>query len=271
MTEAVRPGLPAPQLRRRTRRSRRRGTTFFGVVGEILVTLGVVTLLYVCWQLWIGDFLIGNQMKDEAQTLSQQWAGAEPVAPAPGGTSTPDAEAAPPVAPATADPPALPEPAAAEEFGVVWIPRFGPDYSFRLAGGVDTAVTLDPIGIGHYPGTAMPGQTGNFAVAGHRGSHGAPFQDLPALRIGDAVVIETAEGWFTYRFRNLEYVRPTAVDVLLPVPQVTDVEATGSYITMTTCSPRYGSSERAIAYGVFESFTPRSSGAPLALTQGVTA
>nr|WP_315268967.1 class E sortase [Microbacterium lemovicicum] len=252
-------------LRRRGRRPRHR-VTFLGVVGELLITLGVVTLLYVSWQLWIGDILIGSQMKDEAQSLSQQWA-EEPAAPLPSATggTTP---AAPP---ATADPPALPEPAAGQEFGVVWIPRFGPDFSFRLAGGVDTAVTLDPIGIGHYPETAMPGQMGNFAVAGHRGSHGAPFQDLPSLRIGDAVVIETQEGWFTYRFRNLEYVRPSAVDVLLPVPQVSDIATDGRYITMTTCSPRYGSSERAIAYGVFESFTPRSSGAPVALTEGATA
>ncbi|MFX7849337.1 sortase, partial [Acinetobacter baumannii] len=94
--------------------------------------------------------------------------------------------------------------------------------------------------MGHYPDTAMPGQQGNFAIAGHRGSHGAPFADLPSLRVGDAVVVETPDGWYTYRFRTLEYVRPDGVGVLLPVPQQPEVQATDKLITMTTCSPRYG-------------------------------
>ncbi len=161
------------------------------------------------------------------------------------------------------------QPDDAQIFGVVRIPRLGPDYQFRLAGGVSASRTLDPIGLGHYPDTAMPGQLGNFAIAGHRGSHGAPFADLPSLHIGDAIVVETETGWYTYRYRNLEYVRPDAVDVLLPFPQQPEIEATDRIITMTTCSPRYGFSERAIAYGVFESYTPRTeAGPPLALTSG---
>ena len=241
-----------------------------GVIGELLLTAGVLTLLYVGWQLWIGDFIIGSQFKAEAKSLSEEWAEQPPPTPTPSETSngTPADE---PVAPVPAQPPILAEPGEGETFGIMRIPRFGADYYFNVAGGVSTSVTLDPIGIGHYPGTSMPGQAGNFAVAGHRGSHGAPFQDLPSLRVNDAIVIETAEGWYTYRFRNLAYVQPSQVEVLLPVPQVLDATATESVITMTTCSPRYGSSERAIAYGVFESFTPRASGPPAGLTEGVTA
>lgn len=255
------------QLRVRHRRPRRR-TSVVGVIGEILITLGVVSLLYVAWQMWIGDAIIGAQFKSEAHSLSQQWAAAPPAtsSPSPSPSDTPP-PSAPPV---TADPPILPDAANTEVFGIVHIPRFGPDYAFKVAGGVTTWGTLDPIGIGHYPGTSMPGQEGNFAVAGHRGSHGAPFQDLPSLHVGDAVVVETPDGWYTYRFRNLEYVRPTAVEVLLPVPQIEGASANGKYITMTTCSPRFGSSERAVAYGTFESFTPRSAGAPASLTLGAS-
>jgi sortase A len=237
----------------------------FGVLGEILITLGVITLLYVAWQLWIGDFLIGNETQAEARSLSEEWA----KSPAPTPTTTPTA-APTPGATDAAVPPADPQPADAQVFGVVWIPRFGSDFAFTLAGGVSSGRTLNMPAIGHYPDTAMPGQTGNFAIAGHRGSHGAPFQFLPSLHIGDAVVVETQQGWYTYRFRNLEYVRPNQVEVLLPLPQVQGVVATGKYITMTTCSPRYGSSERAIAYGVFESFTPRDAGAPASLTGAVS-
>lgn len=249
-----------------TRKPRRR-VSVIGVFGDLLVTAGVVVLLFVVWQLWIGDAIIGAQFKDQGKELSEQWA-ADPVAPVPSASATP---AAPdqPAGPPTADPPALAQPADAERFGVVYIPRLGPDYHFTLAGGVSASRTLDPIGLGHYPDTAMPGAVGNFAIAGHRGSHGAPFADLPSLRVGDAVVIEMQEGWFTYRFRNLEYVQPDGVNVLLPLPQQPQVEATDRVITMTTCSPRYGFSERAIAYGVFESFTPRTdAGPPLSLTTG---
>lgn len=250
---------------RRSLRGRpRRRVSVFGVLGEILITLGVVTLLYVAWQLWIGDYLIGNQMKSQAQALSEQWDRL------PSASASPTPDASPTPSTITTDPPVMADPGDAQIIGNVWIPRFGANYVFTLAGGVSASRTLDPIGIGHYPDTVMPGATGNFAIAGHRGSHGAPFQDLPALHIGDAVVIETQDGWYTYRFRNLEYVAPTQVDVLLPVPQNPNVQATGKYITMTTCSPRYGSAERAIAYGVFESFTPRAAGRPASLTEGVT-
>jgi len=232
-----------------------------GVFGDLLLTAGVLVLLFVAWQLWIGDAIIGAQFKSEANALTEQWAEPSPPVPSPTSSDTPAPTA-------TADPPALPQPGNGEVFGVLRIPRLGSDYQFLLAGGVSASVTLDPIGIGHYPDNAMPGQTGNFAIAGHRGSHGAPFADLPSLRIGDAIVVETPDGWYTYRYRNLEYVRPDGVGVLLPVPQEPGIEATDRLITMTTCSPRYGSSERAIGYGVFESFTPRANGEPSSLTSG---
>jgi sortase A len=228
------------------------------VLGDLLLTAGVVVLLFVGWQLWIGDAIIGAQFKSEARAMTDEWAEA---------AETPRPSSAP-VTSDPAEPPALSQPGNGEVFGALLIPRLGPDYQFKVAGGVSASVTLDPIGIGHYPDTAMPGEQGNFALAGHRGSHGAPFADLPSLRIGDAVVLETRDGWYTYRFRNLEYVRPDGVGVLLPVPQAPEVQATDKLITMTTCSPRYGSAERAIAYGVFESFTPRADGPPASLTSG---
>ena len=73
-----------------------------------------------------------------------------------------------PEAPVAVEPVILPEPADAEVFGIMRIPRFGADYQVPMAGGVSRARTLDPIGIGHYPGTKMPGEIGNFAVAAHR-------------------------------------------------------------------------------------------------------
>ena len=128
--------------------------------------------------------------------------------------------------------------------------------------------TLDPIGIGHYPGTRMPGEVGNFAVAAHRTTYGKPFNRIAELRLNDAIVVETADGWYTYRFRTLEYVTPDEVEVLLPVPQVEAAPAGSRCITLTSCSPMFAMTERIVAYGVFESFTPRTAGAPAALTDG---
>ena len=247
-----------------TRRSRvrpQRRTSVVGVIGEILITAGVITLLYVVWQLWVGDMIYGAERNATGHELSQEWADAYPS------TNDPDAAPAPDADPVTAEPIILEEPADAEEFGVMHIPRFGSDYAVPMAGGVTRANTLDPIGIGHYPGTSMPGEPGNFAVAAHRTTWGKPFNRIAELRVGDAIVVETPDGWYTYRFRTLEYVTPDEVEVLLPVPQELDVPPGTSYITMTSCSPMYSMAERIVAYGVFESFTPRSAGPPASLDE----
>ena len=238
-----------------------------GVIGEILITAGVVTLLYVVWQLWVGDIIYSAERNATGQELSQTWADEyAPPAATPSPTPTDDL----PVEPVTAAPIILPQPADTETFGVMRVPRFGADYYVPVAGGITRSGTLDHIGIGHYPGTRMPGEIGNFAVAAHRTTWGKPFNRIAELRVGDAIVIETDGGWYTYRFRTLEYVTPDEVEVLLPVPQAMDVPAGTAYMTMTSCSPMYSMTERIVAYSVFESFTPRSAGEPASLTEAVT-
>ncbi len=228
------------------------------MIGELLVTAGVIVLLYVVWQLWLGDLIYGAEAKAESESLSQQWA--QEYEPAPLPTATGDGGEPVPV---TAEPILLPEPADTEDFAIMRIPRLGDDYAFTMAGGVTRSGTLDKKKIGHYPGTAMPGQPGNFAVAAHRTTYGAPFNRIADLHVGDAIVVETPGGWYTYRFRTLEYVTPSEVEVLLPVPQAMDVPAGTPYITMTSCSPMFSLAERIVAYGVFESFTPRTAGGEL--------
>ncbi|WP_374312344.1 class E sortase [Microbacterium sp.] len=235
----------------------RRRTSVLGVIGEILITAGVIVLLYVVWQLYIGDMIYGAERNGQGQELSQEWAGASPSTNEPG------------AAPVTAEPIVREEPADGERFGVMHVPRFGADYAMPMAGGVTRERTLNPIGIGHYPGTQMPGDVGNFAVAAHRTSWGEPFRKIADLQVGDPIVVETEDGWYTYRFRTLQYVQPTQRDVLLPVPQAPDVPAGTRYITLTSCSPIHWMWERIIAYGVFESFTPRSAGPPASLDEGI--
>ncbi len=244
---------------------RRSHVTFVGVLGELLITAGVVALLYVAWQMWVGDWIIGSQKQAEAQEITRIWAQEfDNEVPIPTPTPTP-AEADEIVVPV------LDRAEHGETFGVMHVPRFGEKWSFAITGGVTRPDILDQGEIGHYPDTAMPGEVGNTVYAAHRWTSGAPFDPIDQLVVGDAIVIETRDGWYTYRFRTLQYVQDTQVDVLLPVPQRTDVEATGRYLTLTSCAPKLNMLERIIAYALFDSFTPRADGPPASLTEGVSA
>jgi sortase A len=226
-----------------------------GVFGELLVTGGVLVLLFLAWQLWVNDAVLRAGQDREAAQLSERWQASVPE------QTEPSEDRMSPVL--------LPQPNDAEVFGILRVPRFGDDYAARLAGGVSAARTLNPLGLGHYPDTQMPGELGNFAVAGHRNTHGKPLNLIGELRVGDAIVVEVPEGWYTYRFRTLEYVQPSGVGVLNPVPQMDGVEASDSIITLTSCNPAFSTAERIIAYGAFESWTPRTAGTPALLTDPV--
>lgn len=253
MTASVAPG------ERRARPVRRRSrATFASVLGELLLTAGVVVLLFVSWQMWIGDIIIGAQKNSEGAAVSQQLAQADAPPPPPLVTADDGTEVYEPPVPAA--------PADAQWFAQMHIPRFGADYNFGIFGGTSRARTLDDLGIGVYADSKMPGEAGNFAMAGHRTTWGKPFNQLDKLHVNDAIVVETPDGWYTYRFRNMQYVAPTQTDVLADVPQIPGAETGESYITLTACSPLYSLDERIIAYGVFESFQPRAEGPPKALT-----
>ena len=257
MTDAV----AAPAFRGGRPRAPQPRPTFGSVLGELLLTAGVVVLLYVAWQMWIGDVILSAAANDRGQAISREWA-KEPApslpAIAPGtGTAT---------VPAWYEPPVMTPP----QNGVPWgaqmhVPRWGSDYNVQIAGGVTRPDTLDHGWIGVYPNSGMPGQVGNFTMAAHRTTWGKPFNQLDKLHVGDAIVIETPQGWYTYRFRTLEYVTPQSVDVLFSVPQEPGVADGGRYITLTACSPLYSLAERIVAYGVFDSFQPRARGAPASL------
>lgn len=243
--------------RRGSRRSRSR-VTVLGVFGELLITAGVLILLFLFWQLWLNDIIVRAEQNEVAHDRSQQWIDEAQAS----ASEDPDE--------GTSGEPIVPEaPDDTEIFGVMFVPRFGSDYAADVAGGVTRPGTLDPIGLGHYMNTQLPGEPGNFALAGHRTTYGKPLNQIASLRVGDAIVLQTPDGWFTYRFRTLEYVTPTQVDVLNAVPQQDTAEPTDSYITLTACSPMFSAAERIIAYGVFESFTPTAAGPPASLTDPV--
>ncbi len=120
-------------------------------------------------------------------------------------------------------------------------------------------------GVGHYDGTALPGDVGNFAVAGHRTTWGAPFNPIAELVDGDAVVVETAEEFHVYRVAATEIVLPTDVRVIAPVPSLPGEEPTEAWLTMTSCHPMFSARQRYVVHASLESSTPRVDGPPAAL------
>jgi sortase A len=248
-----------PTLRRPRKQKRSLFSRIVGVAGELLITAGVLVLLFLGWQFSINGIMLSNQQASDANTLSHSWAGADQGSPTPSPSASPAADAA---TFRYGDPPAITAPAETEEFAVMYVPRFGADYKKTIAEGVDPKSVLNNGGAGHYPGTQMPGDVGNFAVAAHRDGWGSPFLKINELQVGDPIYVETQDGWYTYTFRGLEYVTPYGVGVIDPVPQVEGATATDRLITLTSCNPLYIASERIIAYGVLTDWQPRSAGAP---------
>jgi sortase A len=232
-------------------------TRIIGVFGELLITVGILVLLFLGWQLWWNSIVLGNQQAGAATSLSDQWQNLLPSDPAPAPTTAPGS-----TEPDYGVPPVMAAPGAGADFAILYVPRFGEGYKRTISQGIDPGSVLNKGGAGHYPDSQMPGEVGNFAIAAHRDGWGSAFININELHLGDAIYVETQDGWYTYRFRGLEYVTPFGVGVIDPIPQVTGVTATDRLITLTSCNPLYIASERIIGYGAFESWQPRSAGAP---------
>ncbi|MGK3647036.1 class E sortase [Pseudarthrobacter enclensis] len=229
------------------------------VAGELLITAGVILLLFVAWQLWWtnveSDAKQSEVIKEFAQDLS-------PAAPPPA--------AAPPEGENFGDPVVGTAPGHAGTIGIMYIPRFGANYTRPIVQGTSQDV-LDTLGLGHYESTAMPGAVGNFAVAGHRQTHGAVLDNIHTLVPGDKIYVQTKDGYYTYVFRNNQIVMPSRTDVLAAVPTLPGVAPTQRFLTMTSCNPRFGAEERIIAYALMDSWRPASAGPPAEIAAQVAA
>jgi sortase A len=113
---------------------------------------------------------------------------------------------------------------------------------------------------GHYPDSAMPGEKGNFAVAGHRSR--AIFWDLDRLDEGDEIVVETRDHWYIYEVTHRRIVKPSAVEVVSSDPPG---ESADQLLTLTTCNPKWDNYQRLIVHARLVGDQPRSAGTPSAL------
>jgi sortase A len=255
--------LERRRAERRVRTERRHGKVAAVVsgTGRVLITAGLLVLGFVAFQLWGTNLLNAREQRELRDEFTDQLAEAglqlpdgvptaDDLAAAAANatsTSTPTTTAATtPVtaapAPTTTSvvlPPGL-TPELGEAVAAVQIPSIGVE-QFVVEG-----VTRDDLrkGPGHYPSTPLPGQPGNAAIAGHRTTHGAPFNQLDELATGDPIVVTTLNGIYTYRVTESFVVDPSDVSVLDPV--VDADAALENTLTLTTCTPEFSARQRLV-------------------------
>ena len=198
-------------------------------LGQSLITLGLVLLLFVVYELEVTNLYTNQQQSQLGGELSREWAGPDPTRP----VARPGRHATVPVAAALG-----------RALARIYLPTIGKDYVRVVVEGVATEDLKR--GPGHYPGTAAPGAVGNTVISGHRTTYGAPFNGLAELAPGDQVVLETRRTWFTYRVTGLQIVEPTAIAVTYPVPGQLGATPTRRLLTLTTCNPEYSARQRLI-------------------------
>ena len=196
-------------------------------MGKTLISVGVLILLFVVFQLWGTGLTHDRAQKSLRSEFARQLA-----APAAAAEVTPATPGAP--TPTTTPPPPLVEGGPA---GAIMIPKIGLDGIIVEGVGVEELKK----GIGHYPDTKMPGETGNTALAGHRTTYGHPFNRLDELASGDEISVTTRAGTFRYTVTEKKVVTPETVEVLDPTPD--------NRLTLTTCHPKYSAEQRLIVVG----------------------
>jgi sortase A len=212
-------------------------------LGELFITLGVLLFLFVGYQLWWTNVTADAYASGAKHKLESQWS-------ASGGDSA-------------SHPPYPASIAAGTKFAIIYIPKL--DVETPIAEGVDKTTILDNGLVGHYTGdqeTAFPwAPTGNFALAGHRNTHGEPFRYVNKLVPGDQVIVETAYDYYVYTITStLAQTSPTNVSVIAPIPPQSGFTKPGRYITLTTCTPEFTSTYRMAVWGRLTQDLPKSSG-----------
>lgn len=234
-----------------------------GALGRMLIAVGALTMAFAVFQFWgtgLAEARAQKQLDD--QLLAQLAFVREEADEGVGGdheqrqlpeTLDPDR---PETIPAAADSARTMDLAATPDLGEaagrIIIPAIDVDKTFVHG------VRRDDLrkGPGRYPQSALPGQWGNAAIAGHRTTYGAPFHDLDRLVPGDEIIVETLQGRFTYlveghgpegggdEARGHFIVDPTATWVL--------DDRGDSRLTLTACHPKRSAARRIVVTAILE-------------------
>lgn len=203
--------------------------------GLLLVVAGLAVLGWLGWQFWGTNWVSQREHRQIADRLETGWDEGQVEIDA-RGTST---------------------------AALLRVPRFGDDYRVPILEGDSDSVLA--AGVGHLPRTAAVGEVGNYVLAAHRVTHGEPFRDLPDLRPGDEVVVQTAEKTYTYVLDTAGDDLSVSFDagwVLDPEPVnpargVGPAEGADRLITLTTCAELFHTDQRLVAFGHLADVTSR--------------
>jgi sortase A len=225
-------------------------------VGKTLIAAGLLMFGFVAYQLW-GTAIETARAQNALESEFEELLAASPVDGTPdvdvSATTPPTSTGSVPDGSVPEPEPVAPAPPRAIEDGDpiarIEIPRIGVDHI--VVAGVDKNDLKK--GPGHYPGTPMPGQLGNSAIAGHRTTYGQPFFDVDKLQPGDEIVTTTVDGRFVYRVTGQEIVTPADYQVIA----TTDPDQAS--LTLTSCHPKWTTRERII---ISAEFDPAASSAP---------
>lgn len=135
------------------------------------------------------------------------------------------------------------------------IPTPGPGQATRIQ---ISAINVDSVvvegtdweqlkkGVGHYLGTANPGERGNMVLAAHNDIYGEWFRDLDQLEPGDEVIVNDSSGRrFRYLITGSRIVEPTAVEVMAPT--------SGPTLTLISCYPYLIDTQRIVVFAELQS------------------
>ncbi|MEU6403927.1 class E sortase [Streptomyces sp. NPDC046985] len=217
-------GGPAPRPRRR---GRTRLAFAVSVLGELLITGGLVLGLFVVYSLWWTNVIADRTADRQGDRVRAHWAHAAPRGP--GALDTKDG------------------------IGFLHVPSME-NGEVLVRKGTSVDVLNDGVA-GYYQDpvkAALPttGKDGNFALAAHRDGHGAKFHNIDKVREGDPIVFETRDEWYVYKVYDiLPETSKFDVKVLAQVPRQSGVTKPGHYITLTTCTPVYTSRYRYVVWG----------------------
>jgi sortase A len=228
----------------------------------MLVTVGVLILLFVAYQLWGTGIFTARAQHDlerrfNAQLRDNPTLETTTSAPRSSLPTVASSSTTTTTTPPTTVPRVVQVVNEGDPVGRIRIARIGVDLIF-VQGTTRDDLSKAP---GHYPASPMPGQLGNAAIAGHRTTHGKPFYNLNELAPGDDILIDTVYGHFTYRVTEQLIVSPSDIAVV--------GNTKNAQLTLTTCNPRFSARERLIIHArlVVKRSDPARATVPLRVVQ----
>ncbi|NLS10794.1 class E sortase [Nesterenkonia sp. MY13] len=270
---AASPVPPSPPAgKKKPRRSV--GSKVLGGFGEILITLGVLGLLFVVWELWWTGI---EAESDRQDSLNEFYANAPEGFPeiSPGGED--DEEEGTDSGPTPADfevcytlddgteigcaPHMRSQTGPEQIMGTVYAPRLGDTWAAPIRHGTTTN-QIDRGGVGHYVHTEFPDEPGNFALAGHRNTNASMLGNQDDLQTGDAIYVVSYDGIYVYEVAERHVVTPQSTEVLASLPGEPGAEAETGVLTFTTCHPMFSNRERLIHHAEIVDFVPIGGQAP---------